>query len=61
MNVGARHWETIRPDNVLFVLRQPEVIHAQSVQFYIVRRNGIHQGTMSLAEISSTSTATLNR
>jgi serine protease Do len=54
MNVGARHWETIRPDNVLFILRQPEVTHAQTLQFYIVRRNGIQMGTMSLAEIPST-------
>ncbi|HMB04764.1 MAG TPA: trypsin-like peptidase domain-containing protein [Isosphaeraceae bacterium] len=56
MNVGMRHWETIRPDNVLFILRQPEVAHSQSVQFYIVRRNGIHQGTMSLAEIPAQNT-----
>jgi serine protease Do len=56
MNVGVRHWETIRPDNVLFILRQPEVTHAQTLQFYIVRRNGIHQGTMSLAEIPATTT-----
>ncbi len=56
MNVGMRHWETIRPDNVLFILRQPEVAHSQSVQFYIVRRNGIHLGTMSLAEIPALNT-----
>ncbi len=24
MNVGTRHWETIRADNILYVLRQPE-------------------------------------
>ena len=50
-NVCLRHWETIRPDNILFILRQPEVTNAQSLQFYIVRHNGIHQGTMSLAEL----------
>ena len=59
MNVGVRHWETIRPDNVLFILRQPETSQSQSVQFYIVRRNGIHQGMMSLAEVPNL--ATLNR
>ena len=59
MNVGVRHWETIRPDNVLFILRQPETSQSQSVQFYIVRRNGIHQGMMSLAEVPNI--ATLNR
>jgi serine protease Do len=56
MNVGAHHWETIKPDNVLFILRQPEVAHAQLVQFYIVRHNGIHQGAMSLAEAPALNT-----
>ena len=51
MNVGIRHWETIQPDNILFILRQPEVAQSQTMQFYIVRRNNIHQGTMSLAEL----------
>ncbi len=56
MNVGLRHWETLSPDNILFILRQPEVPHAQTLSFYIVRRNVIHQGTMSLAEILSPNT-----
>jgi len=50
MNVGARHWETIRADNVLYILRQPEVAHSQVLPFYIVRSNSLHQGSMSLAE-----------
>ena len=58
MNVGVRHWETIRPDNVLFILRQPEIAHSQSLQFYIVRQNGIHQGVMSLADIPPAATLT---
>ncbi len=53
-NVGTRHWETIRPDNVLYILRQPEVAHSQLLPFYIVRSNSIHQGSMSLADISTT-------
>ena len=57
MNVGLHHWETIRPDNVLFILRQPEITHTQSLPFYIVRRNGIHQGSMSLAETPLTAAA----
>jgi serine protease Do len=56
MNVGARHWETIRPDNILFILRQPELASTPSLQFYIVRRNGIHQGSMSIAEALTTNT-----
>ncbi len=59
MNVGVRHWETIRPDNVLFILRQPETSQSQNVQFYIVRRNGIHQGMISLADVPNI--ATLSR
>jgi serine protease Do len=59
MNVGSRHWETIRPDNVLFILRQPEISQTQSLQFYIVRGNGIHQGVMSLADTPVATT--LNR
>jgi serine protease Do len=56
MNVGVRHWETIRPDNILFILRQPETAHARTVQFYIVRQNGIHQGVMNLAEVPTLAT-----
>jgi serine protease Do len=59
MNAGDRHWETIRPDDILFILRQPETAQKQAVQFYIVRRNAIHQGVMSLAEVPVT--ATLSR
>jgi serine protease Do len=59
MNAGARHWETIRPDNILYILRQPEVAQSQTLQFYIIRHNGIHQGTMTLAEVPAA--MTLNR
>ena len=40
MNVGTRHWETIRPDNILYVLRQPEAVQTQGAVLYVVRRNG---------------------
>jgi serine protease Do len=60
MNVGLKHWETIRPDNVLYILRQPEVAHTQILPFYIVRSNSIHAGTMSLADAGAT-TATISR
>jgi serine protease Do len=51
MNVGTRHWETIRPDNILFILRQPELAQAQTLQFYIVRQNGIRQGALKVADV----------
>ncbi len=44
MNVGARHWETIRPDNILFILRQPEVAHAQTAPVLHRPPQRIHQG-----------------
>lgn len=50
MNAGNHNWETIRPDNILFVLRQPDVQKAQSLQYYLVRRNEFVQGLLSLAE-----------
>jgi serine protease Do len=53
MNVGARHWETVKADNVLYILRQPEVAQSQLLPFYIVRGNSLHQGSMKLADISS--------
>lgn len=59
LNVGAHHWETVRPDNVLFILRQPETAQAQAVQFYIVRSNNVLRGSLSLAEAPAT--ATLSR
>ncbi len=50
LNVGQRHWETIRPDNILFILRQPEVAQSANLQFYIVRRNDLQRRSISLAE-----------
>ncbi len=50
MNVGSRHWETIRADNILYVLRQPETVQTQSALFYVVRRNGIQPRRVSLGE-----------
>ncbi|HKI20356.1 MAG TPA: trypsin-like peptidase domain-containing protein [Isosphaeraceae bacterium] len=51
MNVGTRHWETIRADNILYVLRQPETAQNQSALLYVVRRNGIQPRRMSLADL----------
>jgi serine protease Do len=50
MNVGTRHWETIRPDNVLYVLRQPEAVQTQGAVLYVIHRNGIQPRRISLAE-----------
>ena len=53
MNVGAQHWETIRADNILYVLRQPETTQTQTALLYVVRRNGIQPCRISLAQIPS--------
>jgi serine protease Do len=48
MKVGTRHWETIRPDNILYVLRQPETVQTQSALFYVVRKNEVQPRRISL-------------
>ncbi len=50
MNVGSRHWETIRADNILYVLRQPETAQTQSALLYVVRKSGIQPRRISLAD-----------
>jgi serine protease Do len=50
MNVGAKHWETIRADNILYVLRQPEAAQTQSALLYVVRRNGIQPRRITLGD-----------
>jgi serine protease Do len=50
INVGSRHWETIRADNIVYVLRQTETIQTQSALLYIVRKSGIQPRRISLAD-----------
>jgi len=50
MNVGTHHWETIRSDNILYVLRQPETTQTRSAILYLVRRNGIQPLRISLVD-----------
>ena len=53
VNVGKSHWETIAAETVVYTLRQPEVSQSQTLPFYIVRRNNIHQGKMILVEATA--------
>ena len=55
MKVGARNWETIRPDNILYVLRQPETVQAESAQLYVVHRNIVEPRRISLGSALNTS------
>lgn len=57
MNVGQRDWETIRPDNLVFILSRPEVVTAKALQYYLVRRNGFVQGSIQLGDESTQMTA----
>jgi len=50
MQAGNRLLETIRPDNILYVLRQPDVARSGLLPFYIVRRSAIHEGVLNLPE-----------
>lgn len=51
MNVGDRNYETIRPDNILYVLRQPEAVQAQTALLYVIRRDGnLQSRRISLAD-----------
>jgi serine protease Do len=49
MKAGERDWETLRADNILYVLGQAEVARAQQVLYYLVRQDEFVQGSLSLA------------
>ena len=57
MNVGKRHLETVRPANIVYILGQPEVSQTQTLPFYFIRWNNLHQGQISFADSSSDRTA----
>lgn len=50
MNIGDRHLETIRPENVLYIMRQFESTGAEALHYYVVRQNAVREGTISLNE-----------
>ncbi len=58
MNVGKSRWETIQPENLLYILTLPEVFRLPSVQYYLVRQNQFVEGSVSLA---NTTRATARR
>ena len=55
IKVGAKNWETIRPDNILYVLRQPETVQTRSALFYVVRKNEVQPRRISLGGAINTS------
>jgi serine protease Do len=50
MKMGERNWETIRTDNILYVLRQPEAVQTDTALLYVIRRNGLQSRRISLAD-----------
>lgn len=50
LNVGDRHWETIHPDNVIYILKQSESVGATTIQYFIIRQNKIYPGILELTE-----------
>jgi serine protease Do len=61
MKAGARELETIKPDNVLYILRLPEVSKARSVECYIVRQNEFVREVMSLEAATAVIPASARR
>jgi serine protease Do len=49
LNDGSRNWETIRADNILYILKLPEIAQgSHSLLYYLVRHNEFVQGQLSL-------------
>lgn len=44
--VGMQTWETVRLDNVTYILNRPEVVNGQPIRFYILRGNETLFGSM---------------
>jgi serine protease Do len=60
MHVGEGHWETIQPDNVVYILDQYRKAGGQPLQYYLIRQKVIHQGAFDLTK-TDTATATTTR
>ena len=50
--IGKRELETVRTDNVVFILRQPELAQSPLLPFLIIRDRTVQKGAMSLADIA---------
>ena len=56
LSVGERHWETILPDNILHILRQPEVTDSPQITYFIVRSNSLYRGMLNVATAAENTT-----
>jgi len=44
--VGMLSWETVRLDNISYILNRPEVVNGQPIKFYVLRGNKMLHGHM---------------
>jgi serine protease Do len=58
MNVGNRNWETIRTDNLAYIIAQAETSQTARLQYYVVRRNSFVEGSLSLLPTAATAAST---
>lgn len=58
MSVGNRDWETIHPNNVLYVVKQSEQARNSNIRFYVVRRNALQQGELPMTTAGNVANAT---
>ncbi|GIW87992.1 MAG: serine protease [Isosphaeraceae bacterium] len=61
MNSGDRDWETIKPDNLIFILNQAESVRAEALVYYAVRKNEFLQGRIVLSDPQQAHAAGLRR
>ena len=57
--LGEKLLETVKPENVVYILRESESKRASSLEYYIVRKNGLLTGTMSTATVANARPSTL--
>ena len=50
MSYGAGGWETTQLDNILYILKRPELAQSQPLQCWVVRRNELIQTVLSGAD-----------
>ena len=48
--VGLHQWEMLTPDNVLYVLNNPDLATFNPMRFYVLRAGKVHPGTVQTAE-----------
>jgi serine protease Do len=48
--VGLHQWEMLTPDNVLYVLNNPDLATFNPMRFYVLRGGKVHPGTVQTAD-----------